>query len=1114
MTAPRPTYLAHLLHHHSRILALCSCLVSLSSQAQVTTPLVVNTGTTSDITSNTSYVITGGQPAATVNGTLNLDGTAILFTSTQGHAIQVNSGGVVNVPQGATIGTGWNTTTTTNGPGSGLVVFTGGTADATNLTIDNRGTGTSGGSGAIASGGSITLRGSDASIMTSTSSAVALGAELNGQLTVTAPLGITQSGTGSTGIYLHDSGHIVLPNNLSLSLTGRSSTGIVVDNSTLDTTTQGTNLVIDLSGTTGTGSNGGVGVLVANGGSATLNGLTVGGANASAGVVAISGNSSLFGTANDNSVNVELTNAQIDVGATSPTYRVLSSNALVTTNPVIATQYENQFSSTSTGLRAYSPRATADATNTITATNSTIRVSAANADGLMLGSSTLSGLNTISLINSSVEMSAGTYAGGVLYNNSFLVATGSSITTTDAVVGLIIHPTSTGSASVDLTNTDILAQGTWTMGSSSGLPQGINIVNSATQGVIPVSLNGGSLIADGVAIYAYGATDVTFSNGAVVTGRPTPSRDGILVVAGITSNDTLINMQALSGSTLSGDAIVNSPTVPEGVPLFDGDGVAVVINPTAAAPTLNMTLAGGSTWNGAAYDVTNLSLADAASIWNMTASSTVTQQVTNAGLIAFSAPSGNTYKTLTTTNYVGNGGTLRLNTFLGDDSAPSDKLVIQGGSATGRSGLDIRNTTGAGDITSGNGILVVEAHSSTTTDAFALTGPVLAGPYEYTLHRASLDTSGPENWYLRSTIDCAAPGAPTPPCPEPDPDPPGPPVPPVPPNPTPNYRDEVSLYTAIAPLALLYSRAVLDTLHERVGEETHLRGRSELQDDNGPNGSWMRIIALDGERDGARHGIYGDGPNYNYDFLGLQIGLDLYNRQHSNDHRDIAGAYFAAGVGNAEPDHFNGNAAGSDHLSGTSLAGYWTHFGPSDWYLDGILQATYYRISAEPDRDLPSMKTNGWGIASSLEGGYPFQLSGQWVIEPQAQLVYQWIDLDDSHDLAADVRFEEVESLASRLGVRVAKTWSDNTAPQRMFTAWGRLSAWYEALGEPETRFSSNSGYIPFQSDLSGGWSEAKLGVTGELRRNLFLYGSVGYEQSFDGDREQWDGKIGMRSHF
>ena len=64
---------------------------------------------------------------------------------------------------------------------------------------------------------------------------------------------------------------------------------------------------------------------------------------------------------------------------------------------------------------------------------------------------------------------------------------------------------------------------------------------------------------------------------------------------------------------------------------------------------------------------------------------------------------------LTTTSYTGAGGTIAMNTFLAGDGSPSDKLVINGGTATGMTGLMIHNSGGPGAETFGNGIQVVSA---------------------------------------------------------------------------------------------------------------------------------------------------------------------------------------------------------------------------------------------------------------------------------------------------------------------------------------------------------------------------------------------------------------------
>ena len=121
-----------------------------------------------------------------------------------------------------------------------------------------------------------------------------------------------------------------------------------------------------------------------------------------------------------------------------------------------------------------------------------------------------------------------------------------------------------------------------------------------------------------------------------------------------------------------------------------------------------------------------------------------------------------------------------------------------------------------------------------------------------------------------------------------------------------------------------------------------------------------------------------------------------------------------------------------------SVGGYWTHFGPSDWYLDGVLQATWYDVTMTGRRGLRDGETDGWGLAASLEGGYPFDLGDGWLIEPQAQLIYQAIDLADFNDGAADVRYSDEDSLAGRIGARLARNW-DLEAAQGDGPGTGRL---------------------------------------------------------------------------
>ncbi|RLL74527.1 autotransporter outer membrane beta-barrel domain-containing protein [Ochrobactrum soli] len=100
------------------------------------------------------------------------------------------------------------------------------------------------------------------------------------------------------------------------------------------------------------------------------------------------------------------------------------------------------------------------------------------------------------------------------------------------------------------------------------------------------------------------------------------------------------------------------------------------------------------------------------------------------------------------------------------------------------------------------------------TGAIHLAGPAVAGPWEYSLYRGSIDASAQENWYLRSELTPVPPHTT-------NSSPPTPPVSPVQPipNPTPDYGPEVFLYAAILSMGAIYGRQLICSFPERVGEE-------------------------------------------------------------------------------------------------------------------------------------------------------------------------------------------------------------------------------------------------------------------------------------------------------
>lgn len=588
-----------------------------------------------------------------------------------------------------------------------------------------------------------------------------------------------------------------------------------------------------------------------------------------------------------------------------------------------------------------------------------------------------------------------------------------------------------------------------------------------------------------------------------------------------------------------GNLPVDPPPLPPGAPLPTVPGAADI---TATRSTLV-----GSAFT-AAGSVSNLVLNE--SLWRMTGSSNLTTLVNDPSRIEFTPPSGDpalatSYKTLTVSGYSGD-GTLALNTWLAGDGSPSDQLVILNGTSSGPGLIEVSNSGGLGELTLTDGIRVVQALNSTTSaDNFALAGPVVAGPYEYLLYRGGSPASSgndiENSWYLRSVIDCTAAGAPSPPCPAPPtpPDPPTPPVPPAPPgpdpvppsppapSPIPAFRQEVSLIAAAPAMAQVYGRTLIDTLHERVGDEELLRQRADLDPDaRGFNGAWMRYVGHDGEHDGGHQGIYGNrGPDFDYRFDALQIGVDLYRHiDTEDDSRKHAGFYLAYGKGKGEVRHnlldyrFH---AGTDRFKAGSVGGYWTGFNSKGAYLDAVGQYTWYDLRIQSPRMQDSF-VDAYGVALSLEAGWPFILNdgdgptvedGRWRLEPQAQVIWQRIDVDDLDLGNAHVRFSDGDSLVGRIGARLNRNGQrENRQGQlRADNAWLRANIWREFRGEPRAEFATNSGYVPFAVDMGGSWAEVGVGGTWQVSETGYLFADIDYSWSFSGNETAWNGKLGAR---
>lgn len=1116
-----------------------------------------------------SQVITNGggngfsNHAVTASGSgsrVEFSGGSVSTASRGSFGVQAIGGGTVTIT-GATVSTsGLNVVATATGSHALISDGSGSRIDGTNLTLSTTGLLASG--ARAQNGGVVNLTGG--SINTSSTSSAdtdpAAGVRaLSGGRILVEGTAITATGQRGAGMSVEDAGSVVDLRNVGIDVSGTRANAALIQNggqATIADSTllsrnaaavvvQGSGSTLDVSNST-ISSTGpiGYGLRVITGGAVTLSDSTVLTDNRdAAGLFAASSsitanNVAVITSGIDNSMGV-----LADLGGTI----TLNGGSVTTSgNPVRAGTYAN-------GIAARNPGGSITANGTSITTSGTLGFGVVADDG---GSVALDGNairttgNTASGLFSTVEQAGGQFlasitgrtvvvdtsgalAHGALASQHFLVAP-SLIDLTDASV--TTHGAGSdglraiGSATVDTDASTVRTEGLGSMGAhardngssvnitgTSVLTTGANAHGALANAGGLVTGVGSTVSATGsnaYALYVAGATG--FVSRATFYGSRLGNVSGPAIAVGGVGQVTLTN-SAVSGSsqwlrvaTISDFIPLTTPDAgpggvldPEGVepPTTFPPPTALPVEPGRADVTLDASTVTGSAFT-APGSVSNLAMRNN-SVWNMTGTSNVTTLLNDPSLIQFAAPTGDptllsSYMTLTVVDYVGEDGNIGLNTYLDTDGSPSDRLVIDGGSATGTSGLIIANTTGGGALTTGNGILVIDAVNGGITDpaAFHLAAPAVAGPYEYSLYRSSVDASGPENWYLRSELDGL-------------------------PDPTPDYRPEVSLYVAIPSMAVIYGRQILDTLHERVGEEEQLKGRTDIGEDEKFNGVWLRGIGQWGHRDGDPHGIYDGAPEYDYRFGAIQGGLDFYRRE-KDGVTDHAGMYVAYGHGvmDVEQDRLtSARDAGRNDFNAFSVGGYWTRFGENGWYLDGILQGTWYNMTAKSNRDteigFPDQDVDGFGFAASLEGGYPFDLGNGWQLEPQAQIIWQTIDMDDFNDGAADIRYDNVNSLTGRIGARLARTWEAEEAtasePAQLATVWGRVNLWHEFTGKAETSVSSADGFVPFSSDLDDTWIEFGIGATRQISAKTSLYGNINFSTSFDGNNYAWDGKVGVR---
>jgi autotransporter family porin len=273
---------------------------------------------------------------------------------------------------------------------------------------------------------------------------------------------------------------------------------------------------------------------------------------------------------------------------------------------------------------------------------------------------------------------------------------------------------------------------------------------SVSGGADRVTITGGAV--DGDVLMSVGTDNFTWDGGGVVHGTIDLGGDNDSARLVDLTNANMGRSPRITGGDGT-DALVFENVTTGGIARFDGWESLAATNDTELSFDGYLTLGDAGTGTG------RLNLDASSTIFGGGFQGGVTafavgQRVTfiNAGRIDLTNgdnPPGDSFTVRG--DYVGNDGLLLLDTVLGGDGAASDRLVIDGGSATGTTGITILNAGGSGASTTQNGILLVEALSGATTSggAFALNHRVAVGAFEYYLFRGGISSGTAENWYLR-----------------------------------------------------------------------------------------------------------------------------------------------------------------------------------------------------------------------------------------------------------------------------------------------------------------------------------------------------------------------------
>lgn len=326
-------------------------------------------------------------------------------------------------------------------------------------------------------------------------------------------------------------------------------------------------------------------------------------------------------------------------------------------------------------------------------------------------------------------------------------------------------------------------------------------------------------------------------------------------------------------------------------------------------------------------------------------------------------------------------------------------------------------------------------------------------------------------------------------------------------------------YTLVPRQNLELGYTMLDTLHQRRGENQTLswdKQGSYWQDVE--KQSWGRVIGKHFKLDGKER--FG----FKTDMYGFQVGHDFDVKTKQDDEgkltRRFTGLYFGALRSHSKfYDEYrakNGIVIAdklTSHVKTTALnLGVTdTRYHENGTYIDLVGQLSWLnnRYSAV---DGTGARNHGWGAALSVETGRPYALGkdktnngDSWILEPQAQLIAQYLRLGNFNDGTRSVS-QKGYGLRGRVGFRLAHNQPNDKQRTRTYYFTGNI--WHDF----KARGNALIGPDKLTEKFARTWWELGLGTQFSLTENTYLYADARCEKSFGSNKHHGcQGTVGMK---